>query len=125
MVDAFAWFKSPTSQNFRQFINLKGIEACGVLENTAKVPGMDGAVFYLNTTFPGMIHKCPYTNIDVKNGTIDFEQHGNWVLSPFPNGVFKTTIHLYDNLDDNIVTLTYFNEGFQRSVLFNGKAFME
>jgi hypothetical protein len=123
-VDGFAWFKSSTSQNFRQFVTIRKIDACSVFENAATVLGMDRLIMFFNHTFPGIIHKCPYANIDVKNASLDIKM-GTWALSPFPNGVFKVTFHLYDDLDDNIVTLTYFSESFMRSLIFDGKAFME
>jgi hypothetical protein len=44
--DGLAWFKSPTSQNFRQFINIRGIEGCGVLENLLKLPGLARVEFH-------------------------------------------------------------------------------
>jgi hypothetical protein len=47
--------------NFQQFINLKDIDACAVINNVEKFPLYKGSVQFLNSTFPGLLHKCPYT----------------------------------------------------------------
>jgi hypothetical protein len=52
--------------------NLKNLDACPLLNNLGLIPPMlKPDVDFVNETFPGMVHKCPYTasttNIDAKN----------------------------------------------------------
>jgi hypothetical protein len=37
-----------------------------------------------------------------------------WVGSNFPNGLFKTTFRVFDELDENIGTLTFHIEAYSR-----------
>jgi hypothetical protein len=45
----------------RMMLNLKNVDACGVLANIDRFPMFTNEVQGLNLTFPGMVHKCPYT----------------------------------------------------------------
>jgi hypothetical protein len=45
----------------RLMLNLKNVDACAVLDNTNLFPMFVNEIRGLNATFPGMIHKCPYT----------------------------------------------------------------
>jgi hypothetical protein len=42
-------------------LNLKNVDACGVLANIDRFPMFRNEVQGLNALFPGMVHKCPYT----------------------------------------------------------------
>lgn len=56
------WYKQfKSGGNYRQIISLKNINACEVLENINKFPQFVGYVDWLNITFQGLFHPCPYT----------------------------------------------------------------
>jgi hypothetical protein len=49
----------------RNLVNIKNIEVCPLLENVNSIPILlRHEVDFLNETFPGMVHKCPYTVSD-------------------------------------------------------------
>jgi hypothetical protein len=91
---------------------------------------LKSAVEFLNKTFSGFMHKCPYSNIQIDNATFSPENNNDsnskyWSLSPYPNGVVKTFYHAFDDEDDDIVTLITYNEVYKRELVFNDKSFMD
>jgi hypothetical protein len=46
----------------------------------------------------------------------------NWPLSPYPNGILRVVYRIYDDLDDNIASLSYDVDHFVRANLFNQAA---
>ena len=54
------WMKS-LSGNYRQLLNLQDIDACNVLGHVKDFPMFQGQLEWMNTTFPGVVHPCPYT----------------------------------------------------------------
>jgi hypothetical protein len=46
--------------NYETIINVPNIDACNVMENIEKFPIFSTGLSYLNMTFPGLFHKCPY-----------------------------------------------------------------
>jgi hypothetical protein len=46
----------------RLLMNLKNLDACPLLNNVDLIPSLlKHNVVFLNETYPGIIHKCPYT----------------------------------------------------------------
>jgi hypothetical protein len=41
-------------------MNLKDIEVCELSKEIPKYPMLVTMTKWVNTTFPGMVHKCPY-----------------------------------------------------------------
>lgn len=50
-----------TIGKFRQIMNLKNLDVCFVMKNADMFPFLYPAFDWLNATFPGLVHKCPYT----------------------------------------------------------------
>lgn len=46
--------------NYRQLMDQKQMDACFILGNLEKFKWLEASVQWFNTTFPGMVHKCPY-----------------------------------------------------------------
>lgn len=62
----------------------------------------------VNGTLNGIIHKCPYTSISIKNMTFSFYRDYQSSYSFMSeNGVFKVKLHIYNNREKNIVTIEY------------------
>jgi hypothetical protein len=110
----------------RLLVNLKNIDVCPLLENLDSIPILlRHEVDFLNETFPGMVHKCPYTASDsfltsaifvrfssqsVKciNASLKQQEEVKWQW--FPSGVYKTMYKASDDSDGNIFTLILRNE---------------
>jgi hypothetical protein len=52
--------KNLADQNYREIINLKKVEVCGLLGNVEKFPMLSGPVKWWNSSFKESMHKCPY-----------------------------------------------------------------
>ena len=52
--------KPSVTGNYRELVDLQKIDACNVIENIDKFPMFNDQVAFLNESFPGLIHKCPY-----------------------------------------------------------------
>lgn len=119
------WHKN-IGGNFRQLIDLKELEVCDIAGNVLNYPMLSGAIKWFNTSFPSLLHRCPYTvwfilkmiwlllmlivktlqSVSIINASLDLKEeqasNAQW-HSIFPNGNFKLRLHVYDDLDDNIV----------------------
>lgn len=59
-VDVSNWHRNIRGENFRPFVILKKLEACKLMEYVSKYPSMVVPIDWMNLTFPGLIHKCPF-----------------------------------------------------------------
>jgi hypothetical protein len=125
----FALWMININGNLRQIINLKNLDACLVVNNVDKFPMFKNDVVWLNTTFTGTL-KCPIKvmpchlfllffnailmqNFIVRNATIPLSPSDpliQWQI--MPNSRYKATMKATDELDDNIATVTYWQEDF-------------
>lgn len=101
--------------NFRQIIVLNNLDICGIFKNIYVFPQLVNELIATNASmFPGMIHKCPYKFFKIYNATISAEEKYLETnapnRSPYPNGLYRNRIAVFDDLDKNIVELTYFYE---------------
>jgi hypothetical protein len=95
----------------------------------------------LDAVYPGLFHKCPYEGvispfclvnifiismkldkflqtISIYNATLTLpkEKMSLFTFQPLPNGIYKTSVKMYDDKDDNILQgATYF----EKNVHFN------
>lgn len=53
------WHKN-VGGNFRRILYLPHVDACAVLSKIDSYPFLTEPIKWLNETFPGFIHKCPY-----------------------------------------------------------------
>jgi hypothetical protein len=103
-------------RTYRQIINLGNIDVCPNLKNMHKFPQFEEELIFANkSTFPGIIHKCPYKSFKVFNSTMSLTYEKKLSLKLpnrqlFPNGSYKNRLAFYDNLDDNIGEITYYFE---------------
>ena len=47
--------------SFRQISKVLKIDVCAVVENIEKYPLFKDITMLYNATYPGLVHKCPYT----------------------------------------------------------------
>jgi hypothetical protein len=112
----------------RQIVNIPNIDACPALANIDKFPMFKIPADRINQTFPGFFHPCPYKVISFLNDVcysiqtlfilkefkvvnasmVPHTDRPNWVK--FPNGKYKNSYMISDELDDNIFTLNYWSE---------------
>lgn len=83
---------------------------------------------FVNTTFQGIIHECPYFgNIKIENATYDRNGKAMEDLAKvqiFPNGQYKTWVMIFSDKDSNIANVTVFFDVVDRmSVLNNDENF--
>ena len=113
-----------TGGNYRQFLDIKNIDGCNVLENIFKFPPFTYELIYVNTTmFPGFIHKCPYKSFKVINATMmsNKEQEENLkkyqnqtkIQSIMPNGLYRLKLQFWTDFDEQLLELIYFFERYQ------------
>ena len=81
---------------FRQVIDSKQNEWCSFMEGTDTFPLLKSIVVYINSTFPQLIHKCPYKGeLDLFNYTLSA---GLPIQSQiFPQGYYKLVIIVHKN----------------------------
>lgn len=46
--------------NLRQLVHVHDIDVCQVVDNVEKFPMFSGMFNWFNSSFPGMVQKCPY-----------------------------------------------------------------
>lgn len=136
-LDVVALHKTPTSQNYRQIINIKSIEVCKLMENIENFPMFSGYVNWFNLTFPGMVRKCPYKDFMVINSSFYNNDLKN--VHRTPNGLMRrnyyslsfnpekiadqynnncsyfvniivVSLHFYDHMDSNIISISILTE---------------
>ena len=125
---AINWIKS-LSGGYRQIMNLKDIDVCKVLSHLKDFPMFQGQVDWLNTTFPGFAHPCPYTvrnfytflfisihiikslqSFKVFNASLQPNDDRSKYDVKLPNGSYKVKFQGSDDSDDNIFQLTFYYE---------------
>lgn len=108
------------SGNYRQFVNVKDIEVCKVLDRIEDFPMFAGMVEWYNALSKGLIHKCPYVNktMTLTNVTLMDRKFGDKRWVRLPNGLYKNTMGLSDDYDENIGEITVYHENsFHFSIL--------
>lgn len=53
-----------TTGNWRQIISLKKLDVCSIAANLNNYPFLDKPIAWFNATYPGLVHKCPFTVSD-------------------------------------------------------------
>lgn len=83
--------KSPTSQNFRQIINMKRLDICAIIMqlDTIKFEMFQGYVEWLNHTFSGNLHKCPYKDLLVINASYYHPERDIDRVTVIPAGLMR------------------------------------
>jgi hypothetical protein len=122
-------WKINTAGNRRLITNMPEMNACPILENIDRFPLLKGQLDFMSQTFPGLVHKCPYTvcrllnlveiverdnilsqqSIKCDNASILAAKRSNWQW--FPNGKYRTLINISDGESkDFVFSLTYYHE---------------
>jgi hypothetical protein len=110
-------------RNWREFINIKKLELCDLLENLESSP-LKLAIQQVNATFPGLVKRCPLSAINVVNGTSsNLADDNNYALTLFPNGIFRVIFTFYDDIDEKIFQMTYYFELYNRRANFMNNLF--
>jgi hypothetical protein len=75
------WHKN-VGGNFRQLMDLKQVDVCNTIENFEKFPMLSNSTIWINQTFPGFVHPCPYTvSLSYEDSTEDFKRSTFFSLS--------------------------------------------
>lgn len=123
-IEVYVGYRS-LAGNYRQLINLKKIDMCSILENTKNFAMMKKPIMWLNISYPGLVHKCPYTvssslshelfyylklfqTFTTLNASLNVKLEElsimDWGI--FPNGQYKMRLRTFDDFDENISNLT-------------------
>lgn len=110
----------------RQIISIKKIDACTVLEHVDKFPMFKKEIhlFERHVSWNGQEVSLPceshtiqqqlsnffVKSIDCKDACIHGSKDQRKNYQPVPNGKYKTTFLVSDDVDDNIFTITYYHE---------------
>lgn len=104
--------KRQNSDGFRTVLDIKNIEVCKIIKNleNAPIPFIDTFLNYLKSgkAFAGggnVMEFCDLKKGDIYflNGTLD--RFG--ALEIFPEGFYDFSIHVFDNLDADILNMTF------------------
>lgn len=101
--------------NLRQIISVHDIEVCQILDNVAKFPMFHTSINWLNSTFPGLVQKCPYTSFKIINASFHVVRNGSRPFQNFANGKYRVSFSFFDDIDKNIGEMTYHVEIFVRT----------
>ena len=124
-----SWMKS-LAGSYRQFAKVDDIDMCNVLGHLKDYKNFQGQIDWLNTTFSGSVHACPYIVSKFSFFFIWFRKITNKINQSFkvanasmkqddtaprngfllPNGVYKVKYQGSDATDDNIFQLTFLFE---------------
>ncbi|CRK95989.1 CLUMA_CG009430, isoform A [Clunio marinus] len=83
---------------YREIMRFDNIDFCKIMEEGSKNKLVQAHYGLFNESVPGVLHKCPYTSIDISNQAID----ANKVPSIFPSGEYKN-IFGYDTKDRKMI----------------------
>lgn len=86
-------FKTSTSQNFRQIIDVKNLNLCAIVDNVNNFPHFVNYLVFFNETLAGGVHKCPYTtfyftNVSHFSASDMKNKYGQEVLE-YPDGLAR------------------------------------
>lgn len=62
-------YKTTTSQNFRQLIDVKNLDVCAIIKNVNNFPAFFPYRLWFNETLSGQVHECPYNSLYIQNST--------------------------------------------------------
>jgi hypothetical protein len=68
-MNVFVQYKSSTSQNFRTIIDLKNLDVCPIMKSLHLFPAFRGYHLWMDKSFPGMVHPCPYKDFMIINAS--------------------------------------------------------
>jgi hypothetical protein len=111
--------------NYRQITTFKKLDVCVVIRDLNSLPLLKPAFEWMNVTFPGMVHPCPYAVTLLLHFIISFSLEFTRIVQdlkianaslggnsdkamltkdalPFPNGNYKMNIKYSDDIDDHI-----------------------
>lgn len=106
-VDFTVQFKSALSRNYHQVFAFKNLDICQLTKIALGNGMMNTVLRYVNQTFQGVIHECPYSGwLRVINGTFNIASDKNDLdrLQLFPNGNYKWIVFAFNKRDPNIFT---------------------
>jgi hypothetical protein len=107
----------------RLIMNMKNFDVCPLLNNMHLTPDLlKHNIDFMNETFPGMIHKCPYTAsfeiVDANDVSKAFflqsiecvnasrlMKTGEIKAQWYPSGTYKVLYKASDDYDENIFSL--------------------
>lgn len=119
--------KPITSTRYYQMFNLKNLEVCKWMKVSKSSKGgwLKDMIAYLNLTFAGIIHACPYKgHFAMINATNNLDNpdiaKALKAMQVYPNGAYRFRIRIHDQRDDNIGTFIFWNDFYSRENHLNG-----
>jgi hypothetical protein len=102
--------RPPLGGKFRHTYGFKQINVCEMTKLCAGNPILKGIIDYANSTlFRGVIRLCPYGPgfVRVENASIDYESETEFEnFQIWPNGDYKYDVRLFNQRDDNVLTIS-------------------
>lgn len=72
-------------------MDFKNIDVCPVLETVGKFNVFHGYRNWINLTFPGLVHRCPYKDLLINNASYHIPtEDDKKYMQAFPNGMIKS-----------------------------------
>lgn len=115
MIDVTLWHKNFLGQNFRRVANVPNVDICKLNLIITKVPFMKMLVDYINVTFNGIVHECPYQGkfkiVNASFGKPSRPENRAFInVQPLPNGIYKIQTRSYNRRDPHIHSMSLFFE---------------
>lgn len=95
--------RSYRNESFMKVIIWHKIDVCRFANdvNSYATSMFKGYLIYINETFKGVLHKCPYRDLSLTNLSMSLDSSFE-IDTIIPNGENLVMIHLYNNRDPNI-----------------------
>jgi hypothetical protein len=96
-------YRKSSKFEYKKIVDWKKIDLCKFAENVETSPVMKDTILFINDTYGGFIHKCPYNNIVLHNVKLEATE---WIVKNgaiFPNGDMIAKIKAYNNRQKNLL----------------------
>lgn len=107
-LDATVYHRLSRNGEFRRTIFWPKVDICKFAENIETTYSvLKTHLLFINRTFSGFIHRCPYNRIDFSNVSLSLRGNEDLGTSVLPNGENKFRIQAYNNRDKNILLFEF------------------
>lgn len=107
-IDATVFHRQSGNGEFKRTIFWPKLDICKFAENIETTYSVLKSHFlFINRTFNGFIHRCPYNWVEFSNVSLSLRGDENFGVSVLPNGENKFRIQAYTNRDKNILLFEF------------------
>lgn len=92
---------------FSKLIYWEKLDLCKFAKDPNSLSFIKDILISVNRSFQGIIHQCPYTEIQLVNYTVSFYNQFDLKKAMMPNGKLQVQIRIHNNRDKNIFFLSY------------------